>query len=689
VSLAVEQQFLDDVRFLSNEVLRRLNKFEGSGGKITIDWLNQWRQEAQPDPNTAATDGLWCLLIGQSSAPPGGGLLRRLATRQARRAMADGTIGGQVPLSPGLLNQVVTALGTQPPEARFDKLPPAAQRELRDLYLEERIGKLNLTYTPGTSPQKAFHDLLMIQLSELEFSVTLGRQRSLTVLDATDAGEIFLHLDLPHVRGTANIGRWPTGLYFLALGAAGLMCAFVPFLCSIGTLIALAGLFLLSDFAYVRVKLDKMRLDATIKFIPDANNVLRPDVSLALDADINTFYASYIPTGLHQLIGFVYSLVGSHTNFVLGELEAQLETSLNKLFEETLALRFPPSFGPVPLKGLASATSGRLRDHLYLETRLDAGASSLSPPYITQVDPDVRPKLLDKRTTATFDRRYAGFVISQNFINQFINSRWREGAFNFEYGGGELDTLVTKLAIALSGQRPQGHLHAHLWPAVSPRTVLTPTAQADNGPYATTFFDDLRLCLSVVDSPLRMMRAPGTVVEIQFAAQAFTQIGFGGLDPATQALDLGRFADGFMDLYFDLEGLGVRLIHPETYGLTVIGGGYAGFDPAVLPALEPALEFAARTALASRSDKAIPVDPANRFIHRYPIPGATLDVHMYAQRGNIYGWLGLTGDSSRIPEGLRAVHAKGSLEIFPGGSLDLTQDRLTCLVATAILEFGM
>jgi hypothetical protein len=687
VSLAVEQGLLDDVRFLANEVFRRLDSFEGKNGNITVDWLEQWRQHADPNPvSDRSQDGLWCLFMSKPGGGEQGGLLFRMATRQARRAMADGTIGSQIPMNPTLLFEVVSALGTQPPEERFDKLKPDDQARVRDLYLEERIGKLKLTYKQGTSPTKTFHDLMMIQLSALEFDVKIGRERALTVLDTTSSGEIFMHIDLPHVRGEANIGRWPTGLYFVALAAGGITCAFVPFLCSLGTMVALAGLFLLSDYATTEVNLDKLHIDATIKFIPDSKKVLRPDVATVLDADINVFYMSYIPTGLHQLVSLVYMIVGSHTDLVLDEIEGQLETSLNKLFEETLALRFPPSFGPVPLLGLNSNVNGAFRDFLYLGASLDAGASSLSPPYVTQVDPDVQPKLMERRTASTFDRRYAGFVISQNFINQFINSRWRDGAFNFEFIGADLADLVGKFAIALAGQRPQGFLHAHLWPAVSPRTVLTPLAQANNGPYATTFFDDLRLCLAVADAPIRILRMPDTVIELQFSAQAYTQVGFGGIDPVTRTLDIGRFAEGFMDLYFDLDTIGVQLIHPETWGMIVQGTGYAGFDPAIYATLEPALEFAVWSLLRSRSDTAIPVDAADRFVQRYPIPAASLDVHMFAQRGNLYGWLGLAGDSSSFPDAFKTMVPKGLVEIFAGGTLDLSQDLLDCNVSKLVLK---
>jgi hypothetical protein len=92
--------------------------------------------------------------------------------------------------------------------------------------------------------------------------------------------------------------------------------------------------------------------------------------------------------------------------------------------------------------------------------------------------------------------------------------------------------------------------------------------------------------------------------------------------------------EGFMDLFFDLARLGVRLIHPTP------------------------------------------------IFQRYELPGATLDVHLEPFRGNLYGWLGLTG-VSMLPAQEGQPPDKGLIEIFPGGRLDL--DTLECSQGKVLL----
>jgi hypothetical protein len=687
VALAVEQRLLDDIRLVMNQVIKRLDSFSGSGGNLLINWLEQW---SNTPTVIGGRDGLFCLMreAPTPSSPGGHGLLDRLALRQARRAMADGTIGSQIPLDPALLFEVVNVIGSKPPDQRFDALLPASQVQVRERYLNERLGKIALTYKTSTKPAETFYGLTNIQLSDIDFDITFNesgdelgaRKDRLTQLD-TGNGEIKLHLELDHARGTANVGRWPTTKYWLVLGVGVVGCFFMPALCALLPAVLSVGIFLLSDYAYARVKLADPSLDATLDFVPDTSNVLRPHAkAVAINANISVFYVSYIPTGLHQLVSFVVSEYLSATDDVIDEMESQLQDSLEDLFKETLALRFPPSFGPVPLASLANVASGLPSDHLYLETRLNAGLVGVSPPYVTQVDPDVHDRLLDARKRFTFGRQYAGFVISQNFVNQFVNARWRDGAFNFDFAGAELTEIVALVAAAFPPGRSPTAFEAHIWPAVTPRTVLTPRGQLDLGAYATTFFDDLRLCVT------RESRDGAGILEIQFAAQAFTQIGFGGIDPDTKELDLGRFADGFMDLYFDLDGLDVREIHPEVQGLVAVGKAWAPLDLKSLPALAPLLHFAIRTALASRSDRAIPSDPLDRFVQKYRLPAATLDLHMFPFRGNVYGWLGLSGDGSQLTEEQRKSFPNGLLEIFPGGALDISQDKLNCIVGDIIRE---
>ena len=506
IAMDTDQIFYDDLRFILNNVFSRLSSFSGSGGTLNVDWLNQW---ANSPAVALGNDGLYCLMrdpMDLSQNPPylgGNGLLDKLAENKARAAMVDGSITSLgLSMPPALLSQVIAALG-QAPNQRFDSMTPVAQAELRELYLTQLIGQFTVTYPTSTPSTTTFYGLINIQLSDIEFTLNINNSQPIASLDV-DNNAIRMHLALPSVSGNANVARWPTGLYWAVLAATGLACFFLPILCILLPFVAAVGAFLLSDYAYVSVEIDNFTADSTISFQPDVNQVLRPQAAFHLDGDVSVWYISYIPTGLNQLASFVYGLVGSHTNLVINAIESQLQGSINKLLTGTMNLSFPPQFGPVPIIGIGSSTDGAPDDYLYLQAGLNAAIVGVSAPYITQVASDVETPLIAGRLQSTYDanghpmtRGYGGFVVSQNLINYYINAIWRNGAFNYALSPAEINT------VALSMPEPlhlgQAMLQVHLWPAVTPRTVLTPFGDYKHNTYATTFFDDVRLSLSLVD----------------------------------------------------------------------------------------------------------------------------------------------------------------------------------------------
>ena len=354
IAVETDQALYNDLRFLINNVFSRFSSFSGSNGVLKVDWLSQWASS----PNVlAGDDGLFCLMrdpANLTQSPPhlgGTGLLDKLAENKARAAMLDGSITSiGLSLPPALLAQVVAALATSPNQ-RFDSLPPDSQAQLRDLYLTQLIGQFTVTYPTSTPATTTFHGLINVQLSDVEFTIGINYTQPMTSLD-TGNNVIRTHFALPAVTGTANIARWPTGLYWAALGATGLACLFLPFLCWLLPFVAAVGLFLLSDYAWVRVEIDNFTADAALSFQPDTQQVLRPQAAVQLDGDVSVWYISYIPTGLNQLASFVYSLVGSHTDIVINLIEGQLQDLLNKLLAQTLNLSFPPQFGSVPITGI-------------------------------------------------------------------------------------------------------------------------------------------------------------------------------------------------------------------------------------------------------------------------------------------------------------------------------------------------
>lgn len=665
VALDTDQLFYDDVRFLINNLLSRLSSFSGSGGTLLVDWLNQWTNSGNV---AAGDDGLYCLM---HTSALGTGLLDKLAESKVRGAMIDGSITSIGLTMPAALLAQVTAALLLPANQRFDSLPAASQTQLRDLYLVQLIGQFTVTYPTSTPSTTTFYGLINVQLSDIEFNLNLNYTKPMTSLDA-DNNAIRMHLALPAVTGSANIARWPTALYWAVLGATGLACLFLPFLCALLPYVVAVGLFLLTDYAYVRVEIDNFTCDATISFQPDPMQVMRPQAALHLDGDVSVWYMSYIPTGLHQLASFVYSLVGSHTDIVINLIEAQLQGSLNTLLGKTLNLSFPPQFGPVPIVGIDSSTDGQLDNFLYLEAGLDAAVVGISAPYITQVASDIEAPMLAGRLQSANDsaghpmfRAYGGFVVSQNILNYYINTIWRLGAFNYTLSAAEAHKIALSLPHTLHLQNAT--LNVHLWPAVTPRTVLTPYADFKVHTYAATFFDDVRLCISILDQSGAELIDK---LELQFAAEANTQIGLGSVNPSFNPpkLDITRVTDTFLDLYFDLARLRVKLVHPEVQGLASTGSIFSSLTVADLPHLQNVMLMALGFALKTRDDQFIPSPTGDARLQQYAIPGATIDFHLKPNRGNIYAWIGVSGTPVQV---LNNTYY-GLLALFPNGPLDIS-----------------
>ena len=231
IAMETDQLFYDDVRFLINSICSRLSLPTGSSGTMLVNWLDQWAAS----PLVADQgDGLFCVmrdLPDPTAAPPdpgGEGLLDKLAERQARAAMVDGSIGSKVSMNPGLLFPGDQRSLGKPAGARFDFLPPGSQAQLRDLFLEQRIGQFTLTYPTSTSPTTTFYGLIGMQLSDIEFTLHIDNTQPLTNLDC-DNNAIRMHIALPSARADANIGRWPTGCILRRWAPRGWSVSLFPF----------------------------------------------------------------------------------------------------------------------------------------------------------------------------------------------------------------------------------------------------------------------------------------------------------------------------------------------------------------------------------------------------------------------------------------------------------------------------
>ena len=97
--------------------------------------------------------------------------------------------------------------------------------------------------------------------------------------------------------------------YWAVLGISSIACFLFPFTCFLMDMAVLVGIFIALDLAFVTLDLANLSVDSHIRLTPNASNVLEPDVDLTLDADVSAFYMSVLPTGIHQILSLIYTIV--------------------------------------------------------------------------------------------------------------------------------------------------------------------------------------------------------------------------------------------------------------------------------------------------------------------------------------------------------------------------------------------
>jgi hypothetical protein len=366
-------------------------------------------------------------------------------------------------------------------------------------------------------------------------------------------------------------------------------------------------------------------------------------------------------------------------------MESQLQDKLNDFLRNDLEISYPPKFGPVPLLGISNLSELVASDRMYVEQGLNAGTLGVISPYITQVDAEVKSKILLQRDDfksifqdpvsawvaagsnllgwigldhSRIARYYAGTVLSQNFINHYIYTLWRTFRFNYDFTTEEAEKLFDFIRRIFPPFRSidfQPRLvKAHLWPAVPPRTVFTPKPASENKFYSTTFFDDVRICFEIAN--LKNKRGPEKL-EILFAAQTFTEIGFGGFNKAINKLDILKTSDRIFDIYFDLSKIETSIIHPEVQSFRFpnmeakIAQDYSALDHPELPTM---LALAMAFALKNRDSRFIPRGAGDTtYMQRYPLGDDAIQLvcQLLPFQGNMYVSKGLSGIATAVYEG--------------------------------------
>lgn len=687
----VDEKLLDDVKFLVNAVSKRMTSFDGTGGVINIDWLKQFQTQASTLSNTDPGGGLYTLLHDEVqtniSHPQKLGLLDKLAISNLSNLLASNDNLASLGFSasnPALQTRInaILADGSIAPVNRFNSFAIQDQGLLVDAYMFIVIGTIKITYPDSTGTQKIFYNLLNVRLDNIDFDIKINNTAVINTF-AFDADSIHLVITLPDASGKAWTSRWPTASYWGLLGVSVISCIFLPFTCFLMDMAILVGIFIALDLAYVTLDLSNLMVDSHIRLIPNGANVLQPDVALKLDADVSASYISVIPTGVHQILSLIYDIILNSTNLILNTIESQLQEKLNRYLKNDSNITYPPAFGPVALSGLSNSVEFVEMDRGYVEQSLDAGIMGVINPYITQIDSIVKPNIIKLRDEykinfqdpvkkfvaegsllgfATSDltnvaRYYLGTALSQNFINDYIYTLWRQQKYNYSFTDVETEKLINMLILAfptLKKVKYTKQMHANLWPAVPPRTLFTPKPASEGSYYSTTFFDDVRICFELGKNTDNN-KEDFDRIEFAFAGQTFTEIGFGAYNDTTGKLDLLRLSDRLFDIYFDLKSIGVNIIHPEVEYFAIRGMlPSVSFDYSPLNSLQLMLETGLAFSLARHNNAFIPrksTDPM--YIQRYPLGNDAIQVvfQLVPFRGNMYISKGISGVATAVLEG--------------------------------------
>lgn len=651
VAAHVEQGSFDILKQLVDLVSKRLTSFHGRNGKLSLDWLDQFKAFHDKQPGG---DAVYCLLREPPTpgdpdpkvAVGGRGLLDRLAEARLVDHLRRGDLPKDLMLAADVQGEVtrVSVDLRIKEEDRYASMATDLRVALREAYTTQILGTQAIDYPGSTGFEPLFYDLLRVRLDDIELDLTVFDGGALPLQQANvDNGFVFLKVAVPDARGRALISRAAGPLYWAGVLFGPAFCWIVPGLCAVVPFIATVGLFLTYDVGRAEIELSELEASATIAYEPNTTpgaipfGVLVPRATVAITSSVHVSYRSFFPSGLHQIVGELLSWVADRTGIVLDTLQQQASERLTALLRDGLRLVFPADLGPVSVASFTSVASGRLKEFLYLEARLNGATAPVVAPFVTQVEAFVRSPHIEGREAFLHGSGHllGGAVLSQNFLNLYLR-----GLFGAREFVRDLDPAYAREVFDILQRSNPAHVvtapyEAHVFLATPPRAVLSPRGLAEGGGYVTVFFDDVRLCVSG--------RKPneefGGSVEIRFASRARGALGFGGQNPDTNKLDLLRFKDRMVDVY--VAPASIAVIEPQSQEIASGLSGVAAIDASVLGSMQDLMRRSMVDLLASRSDAVVPIlpgDPATKLTYE-PFMGLTLEITLIPRRGIVYAYL--------------------------------------------------
>jgi hypothetical protein len=681
LSFEFEQAFADDLKFLINQASRRVKQFKGSHGTLTFNWLGQLQAFTQ-----STNDGLFCLLhnppaaLCDNSDPTtqgGGALLDILAQNNVQSLCTNGSLGGLKVSSTlqAAFNQAIMA----PPAQRFAQLTPCQQVELRQDYLSQKIGTIDVSYQSTISSSTILHGLLMYSVNNISFEIDINNTQ--IVQDFTvGKNDIHLHASLPKFSGKAWLETSPGPTFFEAIAASTVGCLFLGVGCNVVAQVAIVAIFLTAGVDYVTLNLNDPAVDVHVTLKPDAQQRLLPTLVARVTADVKPIILDIPPT-FQFIADPILSAVFTNNTAALDEISLQLTKKLQGLLSDQ-GWSFPLPALPVPDQYVQSAASGLASQFLDAISEEDPSFSASVPnvwlisseDQLTHRFRDIAPQFpasvnLANLALGTVPAHFwGGYGISQNYLNLLATSLSQSDGYKLELSQAQLQALVVAIGVPVPSSQ-LNELSGHLQPDAPPRIFLTPHDAAAGNGYAQAHFDDLRLCLTIGkrDMPAEQ------VIEFRFGAQMAAEVAFGSLNSSTNQLDITKSnPTRLLNLYYDLANI---TLDPAVQSVATLGSTFAAVTDNTLPQLQNV--FSALVAGMLVNDTAwIPRqqgDPGN--LQRFPFGNSTWYVcQLLPVRGNLY-----------LQQGIGGI----AWTILPQLAKPPNQGGLSCQGAKTLLALGM
>ncbi len=715
----MRQLLLDHMRFAVNAAADRLDDVraareapddpENTDVTVRLDWLQAMKDEHLRllDPNgdgsnVGAGDGLFCVL--RDEPPPdditqgGTGVLDKLAEAQAETLVeTDEDALDDLTLPEDVIAEVDALLANDAIAAddRWQNLSAVARATIREAVLTQRIGIIETTFNGDSGLQKlpsADWDLLHLRFQMEDLALVFSDDETITEL-AIEGDRVALGLRFAGLSATFTHTREPGEAFWITAAGTLAIIGVVAITAVASVAVLLAGLgagaflvlatlfegvafgvavlllgitiFLMWEHATITASIGAFDMRTTMRpaLRDSSSRVMLESTDVTLTGAIDIEYQSQLPTGLHQVLGWI-------TAGLIDLFDGARET-----VQDTFAARISAIVQSLPHVCLPTPNTQRTQSTDVLRYRVVGEAAAQSDAaflalqtlsdlhvaprdtgvYSTQIDPNPLPRLHETMDAfaQTDGDPYLGYAFSQNLLNAWAHTAWAANILSADLGAATAAAILNAFGAADELCPDASSLDAHIWTASAPRVLLTPYAAWSNArrPYLVGVFDDLRLCVGCG------FHKPRAVLEIKFGLTVPAHVGLGTRPTDADPLSLFSNSFRFGNIWYQTCPTDVVLAPVETQSFSVNepwAPVVAAMDDAAhvafLDGVQGTLRSAAIKALEKRPASAIPFEDFEKRSDRHVYDGITL-AQFTPVRTTLYAVLGpVNGLRSILPD---------------------------------------